>query len=163
MFISLTSYPWRRCWTWIRQKSKPLACSFLTLDHPLPFPFVSLAQAATMPRPTSTSSSAASWLSQLPANPIFDLPTRSTTSELPRPASPQLSHLFPAPSLAKRARTAADNSGEAHRTSRMVLARGVDLIVAVGQELRLSSLAEAKGHYEDSEVFTGSANGYKVS
>lgn len=128
-----------------------------------------------------------SWLGQLSSHSIFDLPSTIShskgTSELPRPSSPQLSQRFPshdphalnnAPqrnttgmgsySASMTARPRRERAGG--RRNRIVLARGVDLIVAVGRELRLSSLADLKGSYEDEDSdddHDGHPSTYKVS
>lgn len=112
------------------------------------------------------------WLSQLPDSSLFNLPPANiinATAELIRPNSPRLSHMFPSTSTSSaspalnassstRYATRRDRAGG--RRSRIVLARGVDLIIAVGRELRLASLAEYKARYDDD---TEMMDQYKVS
>lgn len=95
------------------------------------------------------------WLCTLPQHPIFDLPaacgpslsTHPSLSELARPPSPALSSIF------GQSRNAGSNKAELDRVggrkARVVLARGVDLIVAVGREIRIASLNDVKSRADD--------------
>ncbi|KAM0750009.1 hypothetical protein T439DRAFT_381540 [Meredithblackwellia eburnea MCA 4105] len=94
-----------------------------------------------------------SWLQTLSNHPIFTLPastssaqpalsTHPSLSELARPPSPALSSIF-GPS-----KTASQDEKSTGKKTRMVIARGTDLIVAVGSELRIASLAECKTRFE---------------
>lgn len=68
------------------------------------------------------------WLDALPAHPVFAL-APLVGDELPRPASPNLPQRLDFPAAPKRI---------------AVLARAVDLVLAVGSELRIISLADCK-------------------
>ena len=93
------------------------------------------------------------WLSSLPAHDIFTLPsparpslsTHPSLAELARPASPSFSTI----SRASTSRTRDELPNAGTRKNRMVLVRGVDLVVAVGKELRIASLADVKARCEE--------------
>lgn len=102
-----------------------------------------------------------SWLSYVASLPIFELPsmatTTTTTGELPRPASPRLaSTLFPSSSSSRYANAGINQveerrEGKGGRRNKLVIARGVDLIVSVGKEIRITNLTEYKGRLQDVE------------
>ncbi|KAL8291645.1 hypothetical protein RQP46_001903 [Phenoliferia psychrophenolica] len=112
----------------------------------------------------------ASWLDSLSSHPIFELPESSSSgsalpslsthpslSELARPPSPALSTIFGHSAATANSNGASRRGGKSAREERdtpggrkvrCVLARGVDLIVAVGQQLRIASLSDTKGRAE---------------
>lgn len=108
-----------------------------------------------------------SWLNNLTQHhPIFALPSLEDSTSLPRPASPNLSSPFSSKSYLSGSKSTKVNSSQQQfrssnsikeesspndrrRKERVVLVRGVDLIVAVGKELRIASLVDIKGRSDE--------------
>lgn len=97
-----------------------------------------------------------SWVDQLHSHSIFTLPFdfNSPLDELARPPSPALSTIFPTSSShtnLKKILHANQKEPELRggRKCRVALVRGVDLIVAVGSELRIASLMDVKARCEE--------------
>lgn len=109
-----------------------------------------------------------SWLNNLTQHhPIFALPPIEASTSLPRPASPNLASPFSSSKsyLSGSKSTKLNSSQQQFRSSntikeesslndrrrkeRVVLVRGIDLIVAVGKELRIASLVDIKGRSDE--------------
>ncbi|KAK4690605.1 nucleoporin NUP82, partial [Phenoliferia sp. Uapishka_3] len=108
------------------------------------------------------------WLDLLPHHPIFDLPaahsltTHSSIAELARPPSPALSSIFGKttsshnnPNSTTKRQQKAERDQPGGRKSRAVIARGTELVVAVGRQLRIASLLDVKARCEEKKLGSG--------
>ncbi|GAA6015593.1 hypothetical protein JCM10207_008138 [Rhodosporidiobolus poonsookiae] len=108
------------------------------------------------------------------AQPIFSTPSATRHSTLSQSASSKSLFGLASPGLKRSSRLAsstaaklstphdAEGSVKGGRKSRMAVVRGTDIVVAVGKELRMASLADVKAKYSVDEVDETKLGEYKT-
>jgi len=118
---------------------------------------------------------ARSWLDVLPSHPIFNLPFENLADgNIPLPASPNLSAIGKKtrrPSLSEASDVSQVLDGldrlqvspDSTRRSIFTVVRETELVLAVGKELRIASLAEVKSRVSNEAGPSSNIGSYKVN